>query len=72
MRVLLGFVVAALALAASARALQACESDTGCKDDYDCEQAFVCKQSTHACEPFVCKEDSDCDGTATCSDNECK
>ncbi|MFO0750371.1 MAG: hypothetical protein U1F43_32580 [Myxococcota bacterium] len=72
MRVLFGFVLAAVTVITSVQAFQACDSNTGCTDDYDCDQAFVCKLSTKSCEPFVCKEDADCDGSLTCNDNECK
>ena len=64
--------VAGLATAFSAAGISACESDTGCKDDFDCEGALVCKVSTGTCEAFVCADDLDCDNGLTCQDNACQ
>ncbi|PKN55363.1 MAG: hypothetical protein CVU56_21685 [Deltaproteobacteria bacterium HGW-Deltaproteobacteria-14] len=52
--------------------LTGCESETGCKDDFDCNGAMVCKISSGSCEALVCKVDADCGGGKSCDDNECK
>ena len=52
--------------------LGACESDSGCKDDFDCKGALVCKVSTGVCEAFVCADDLDCQNGLSCNDNACE
>jgi len=52
--------------------LGGCDSETGCKDDFDCAGAMVCKVSTGSCEALVCKVDADCASGRSCDDNECK
>lgn len=52
-------------------AAAACDSETGCEDDFDCADALVCKVSTGVCEALVCKVDADCGAGRTCDDNAC-
>jgi len=72
MRCLAGLAIAFVTAAVASQVMPACDSDSGCKDDFDCAQAFVCKVSSSTCEPFVCKVDSDCDNGLSCDDNTCK
>jgi len=65
-------LVALCALTLTPAPFGACDSASGCKDDFDCDGASVCKVSTGACEAFVCKTADDCDGGKTCNDNVCE
>jgi hypothetical protein len=64
-------LVSVLVLAIASIGVAACDTDTGCKDDYDCPQAQICDTAKAACEDFVCKADTDCPSGEVCVDNAC-
>lgn len=49
-----------------------CESDDGCRDDYDCPAAQVCRKASGACELVQCGEGKACPGGDVCRDNRCE
>ncbi|MCB9736212.1 MAG: hypothetical protein H6745_26800 [Deltaproteobacteria bacterium] len=50
----------------------ACESDSGCKVDYDCPGAQVCRVSSGSCVELECEQDSDCSNGQTCVEYLCE
>lgn len=52
--------------------LAACETDSGCSDDFDCAGALVCRVSTGKCELFICDDNADCSDGKSCNDNVCE
>jgi hypothetical protein len=52
-------------------ALTGCETETGCKDDYDCDGKSVCNRASGTCQNAECVDDAGCSGGKVCDDSIC-